>query len=83
MNDIESDINLFADDTSLSKIVENPIFTSEVLQSDIDKIQLWADKWLFKFNPSKSETLIISRKRKKPAHPILTVKCGNTILRHA
>ena len=46
VNDIESDINLFADNTSLIKIVENHIVTSEVLQSNIDKIQLWADKWL-------------------------------------
>ena len=29
VSDIESDINLFADDTSLIKIVENPIVTSE------------------------------------------------------
>ena len=72
VSDIESDINLFADDTSLIKIVENPIVTSEVLQTDIDKIQLWADKWLVKFNPSKSESLIISRKRNKPTHPILS-----------
>ena len=49
VNDIESNINLFADDTSLIKIVENPIVTSESLQSDIDKIQLWADKWLVNF----------------------------------
>ena len=73
VNDIESDINLFADDTSLIKIVENPIVTSESLQSDIDKIQLWADKWLVKFNPSKSESLIISRKWNKPTNPILTM----------
>ena len=73
VNDIESDINLFADDTSLIKTVENPIVTSEVLQSDIEKTQLWADKWLVKFNPSKSESLIISRKRNKPTHPILTM----------
>ena len=37
VSDIESDINLFADDTSLIKIVENSIVTSEVLQSDIEK----------------------------------------------
>ena len=73
VNDIESDINLFADDTSLIKIVENPSVTSEVLQSDINKIQIWAEKWLVQFNPSKSESLIISRKRNKPAHPILSM----------
>ena len=38
-----------------------------------NRIILWADKWLVRFNPSKSESLIISRKRNKPTHPDLLI----------
>ena len=42
-----------------------------MLQTDIDKITRWAQKWLVKFNPSKSESLVISPKRFNPNHPDL------------
>ena len=41
------------------------------LQSDIDKITEWAQKWIVKFNPLKSESLVITRKLNKPSHPDL------------
>jgi hypothetical protein len=71
VEDIGSKINLFADDTSLHIIVDYPVSTAETLQSDIDKISAWAEKWLVTFNPSKSESMVISRKRNKPFHPSL------------
>ena len=69
VDDIQSNINLFADDTSLSMVVDDPTNVGNILQSDIDKISRWAQKWLVMFNPSKSESLVISRKRNKPNHP--------------
>ena len=51
-------------------VVGNPNEAGTVLQNDINKT-LWADKWLVRFNPSKSESLIMSRKRNKPTHPVL------------
>ena len=71
VDDIQSNINLFADDTSLYLIVENPQIAATILQSDIDRISLWADTWLVSFNPSKSESLIVSRKRGPNRHPDL------------
>ena len=71
VNDIESNINLFADDTSLSMVVGDPDTTGAILQTDINRITDWANRWLVKFNPSKSESLIISHKRNKPVHPEL------------
>ena len=71
VREIQSNINLFADDTSLFLVVDNPADDAKQLQSDINKISSWADTWLVKFNPSKSECLIISRKRLRPAHPTL------------
>ena len=67
VSDINSNIRLFADDTTIYVIVENPLTTSVVLNSDIQKIDSWADKWLVKFNPLKSESF--TRKLNRPYHP--------------
>ena len=71
VEDIQSNINSFADDTCHSMVVGNPNAAGTILQNDINRIILRADKWLVRFNPSKSEPLIISRKRNKPTHPDL------------
>jgi hypothetical protein len=71
VTEIGSVINLFADDTSLYMIVNNPNDTALQLQEDIDRISQWANTWLVKFNPAKSESLTISRKINKPHHPTL------------
>ena len=73
VTDIGSNINLFADDTSLFLIVETPNASAIKLQSDVDRISRWADTWLVKFNPAKSESLVISRKRPKPFHPSINM----------
>ena len=73
VNDIESEINLFADDTRLSIVVDTPVLSGAILLSDIEKITKWADRWLVKFNPSYCKSLIISRKRIKPIHPELSM----------
>ena len=71
VDDIQANINLFADDTSLSVVVGDPICAGTILQSDMDKISRWAQKWLVTFNPSKSKSLVIMRRRVKPIHPSL------------
>ena len=71
VQDIGSNIRLFADDTSLSLIVENPDTAAATLNSDLEKIIQWAKTWLVKFNPVKTESLLISRKLIKPVHPPL------------
>ena len=71
VDDIQANINLFADNTSLSMTVIDPAYVGSILQTDIDKITCWAQKWLVKFNPAKSESLVISCKRFKPDHPSL------------
>ena len=80
VEEIQSNINSFADDTCLSMVVGNPSAAGIILQNDIKRIILWADKWLVRFNPSKSESLIISRKRNKPTHPDLLIY--NTVIPH-
>ena len=73
VHEIESGINLFAADTSLSIEVNIPDISGAILQSDIDKVSSWADRWLVKFNSSKSKSLLISQKRIKPVHPDLSI----------
>ena len=68
---IHSHIRLFADDTSLYLIVDKPCVAAMHLNSDLAKIHMWAEKWLVKFNPAKSEAIVISRKTNKPYHPLL------------
>ena len=69
VQEIQSTIKLFADDTSLYLVVDHPDNTARTLQSDIDKITRWSEKWLVNFNPKKTETMLVSRKIKKNNSP--------------
>ena len=71
--DIHSSISLFADDTSLYIIVDNPQQAANLLNADLAKIRLWASRWLVYFHPSKSESMTLSRKQNKPLHPPLNM----------
>jgi hypothetical protein len=71
---IQSIIRLFADDTSLYMlylIVENPITTAEIMNSDLNKISNWADTWLVKLNLSKKESILITKKHRSHNNPPL------------
>ena len=70
---IRSSIRLFADDPSPYIIVDDPFDAVVTLNSDLSKIQRWAAQWLVTFNPSKSESRLISRKVNKPYHPPLMI----------
>ena len=69
VEDINSSIRLFADDTSLYIIVDDTIQAAETLNSDLEKNSRWAQQWLVTFNPAKSESILFSRKLNKPYHP--------------
>ena len=71
VEDIGSHIRLFADDTSLFTIVDDPAASAACLNSDLRKITRWAATWLVTFNPSKSESFLVSRKLIRPDHPPL------------
>ena len=66
MNDIvqniESDILIFADDTSLFATGSDPNETANQLNRDLEKIHLWSKKWKVTFNAKKSKDLIFSKK---------------------
>ena len=62
VSDITSNIKLFADDTSLSIVVENPTITADILNDDPQNINSWAYKWLVTFKSAKTESMLISKK---------------------
>ena len=68
---LKSDCLLYADDTSLFDIVDDPVTSSQKLNNDLYKINDWAQKWLVTINPSKTECMTFSAKRIKPPHPDL------------
>ena len=78
LTDINSTIKLFADDTSLYLIVDDPQETAQTLNDDLVKLHAWSTKWLVNFNPQKTETMTISRKLNKPNQPNLIM--NNTII---
>ena len=69
VQDIGSNIRLFADDTSLFIIVDDPVTAAGCINTDLDKLSNWASTWLVTFNPSKTVTLLFSRKINRPLHP--------------
>ena len=73
VDDIHSCIMVFADDTSLYIIVDNPISAAEELNADLAKIHTLAVRWLVSFNPAKSESMILSCKHNKPFRPPLSM----------
>ena len=46
-----------------------PDVTAQLLNIDLETIAKWAKLWFVSFNPSKSESLLISRKVNAPIHP--------------
>ena len=54
-DNLESNVKLFADDTSMFSVVRDPINTSQELNNDLHKVSLWAYKWKMSFNPDPSK----------------------------
>ena len=59
--DIESDILIFADDTTLLASGKSTEDTSKILNRDLKKISLWSTKWKVCFNADKSKQVVFSK----------------------
>ena len=73
-NNLESDVKLFADDTSLFSPVFDANLTADILNNDLVKINQWAHQWKMSFNPNVSKQaheVIFSKKRNNVNHPDL------------
>ena len=75
INDLASSVNcgirMFADDTCLYLTTNNPIESTEILDSNLNIVWEWAHNWLVKFNPAKTKTLTFTRKRNLVDYPDL------------
>jgi len=58
----QSKLALFADDSKVSRILENKERDEERLQEDLQKIKEWSLIWQLKFNPDKLKHLHLSTK---------------------
>jgi len=63
-------IKLFADDTTLFMMLDDENLSANVLNDNLCKVKDWADRWLVTFNPTKTESMVISNKRSS-VHPPL------------
>eukprot|EP00732_Lithocolla_globosa_P001775 Lithocolla_globosa_v1_NODE_969_length_3008_cov_31.801219.p1 type:complete len:696 gc:universal NODE_969_length_3008_cov_31.801219:852-2939(+) len=66
VNVVENNIEMFADDATLHKTIPHTTERVQVaasLQSDLNKIETWAKKWLVTYNATKTEVMTISRKK--------------------
>ena len=77
-HNVKCGIKLFADDTSLFTTVQDENVAALDLNSDLEKINLWAWQWQMQFNADKTEEVICSCKRNTPIHPGL--KLGEGII---
>ena len=49
--EIDPNFRIFADDTSIFMVVDNPVMSAEQLNADLVKILQWFETWLVSFNP--------------------------------
>ena len=76
VRELDCNVRLFADDTSLYIVVENPL---HALNNNLGRIYKWAGVWLVDFNATKTKFMLLTRKRIQIVHPDLIM--DNTILR--
>ena len=81
MNDIvdliESDILIFADDTSLLASGSDPAETAHILNRDLERISSWALQWKVVFNAKRSKDMIFYQKVLNNSPPVIL---DNTVI---
>lgn len=62
---VKSKIKIFADDTKIYREMNDPIADTAILQSDLNSVSEWANKWQMRFNIDKCELMRITHSRDK------------------
>ena len=64
VDDLDCNIKLFADDTSLYVIVDEQTYiqAAYMLSRDLSHIHNWSQNWAIKFNPNKTESVLFTRR---------------------
>ena len=76
-NIVNSCVKLFADDTKIYRSVIN-IADCENLQSDIDSLSQWAQKWQMKFHPNKCKVMRLGNSNPEFTYKMRTEE-GDTV----
>ena len=77
LNELKSNVKIFANDTSLFTIVKDKQESADVLNNDLSLISKWAFNWkmLFNLDTNKSaQKVLFSRKKKTQNHPNINIK---------
>ena len=72
LDGMKSDARIFADDTSLFVVVDDPQTAFEILSHDLNLVEAWAKQWHMSFNPDPTKPpieVVFSTKLKPPQHP--------------
>lgn len=70
---------LYADDTVLFEVVSTPAETAFKLNSDLQMVSAWSEKWLVTMNPTKCKAITFSVKHEQILHPELFMN-GSAII---
>ena len=62
INGLQCNVNLFADDTSIQKCLDN-YEAFKVINEDLLKLSFYGSQWLISFNALKTEYIIVSKKK--------------------
>ena len=79
-DNLTSNAELFADDTSLFSVVHDVNTSAKKLNDDMKKVNDWDFQWTMIFNPDPSkqaQEVIFSRKSKRSTHPPLVFNNNN------
>ena len=84
LQNISSEIFMFADDTFLMEPIDNYALSFQKLNEDLMHLTNWSNQWLVTFNANKTEYLKITRKRQNIDDPplILHNKLINKVDKH-
>ena len=75
-NELKSNAELFADDTSLFTIVKDKTASANILSNNLSEISKWAYDWKMLFNPDPckpAQNVVFSRKKKIQSHPAISL----------
>ena len=68
VNNIGSDILLFADEPSILKPIIDTIWSIAKVNRDLEKLSNWDSQWYIRFNPTKTKYIIICKKTERPIY---------------
>ena len=72
--DLKCNVKLFADDTSLFTVVEDPNTAASDMNHDLDRIKQWAYDWRMSFNPDPLKQAVeirFTRRKSDIDHPVI------------